>query len=370
VNALEAPAGSQHLTVRVETGDSCATLFDDAWDDLVRRQALPNPTLSATWLRHMVEWEEGMPVAIAVEQAGALVAAGAFGLYRPGGRFGPTLARWLGDHRQWCSPDLLVEPALPEAGAAVIDALLGLAGGVHLAAPADGPAASALAARVPWLTSLRGAEGWIAPLPAPRLKRMLLTDKRDQGKAARRGADVTSRVVSSPDEVLAALERLFVMHAARWRSLGGEIARFSTTERHRAWYRRVVGAMAERGEALISEVSEDGEVFGGDLGFLAGRGALAHTTSMRLGGKLNGPGRAVQLRLFFAFERAGAEAVDLGWGACDPSSPKAAVGPTRVLVRRFIAADSRRSQLALDTALALRDGMRRRRLTSLGKGRP
>jgi hypothetical protein len=327
----------------------------------VRRQPLPNPTLSATWLRHVVEWEEGLPLAIAVEQDGALVGAGAFGLYRPGGRFGPTLARWLGDHRQWCSPDLLVDPALPAAGAAVMDALLGVAGGVHLSAPAEGPAAAALTARVPWLTELPGAEGWIAPLPPPRLARALTRHRKDRRRATRRGAGVTTRVASAPDEVLSALERLFVVHATRWRARGGEIARFSTTERHRAWYRRVIEAMAKRGEALIVEVLEDSELFASDLGFLAGRGATAHTTAVRLGGKLDEPGRASLVSMLLALERAGAQAVDLGWGACDPGSPKAALGPTRVVVKRFIASDSRRSQRPLDTALALREVVRRHR---------
>ncbi|MGZ4314293.1 MAG: GNAT family N-acetyltransferase [Gaiellaceae bacterium] len=345
--------------VRTEAGESCRSLFDDRWDDLVRRQPLPNPTLSATWLHHLIEWENGRPVAIVVEQDGALVAAGAFGLYRPAGRVGPTFARWLGDYRQWFSPDILVDPEVPGAGEAVVDALLGLADVVHLPAAEHGAVRAALWAQIPWLTELPGAESWIAPLPPPRMEKALTRFEADCRRAARRGAEITMRLASTPDEVVVALERLFVLHAERWRMRGGEIPRFSTTEAHRAWYRRVIAAMAERGEALIAEVIEDGELFGAELALTAGRGGVLHTTAIRLGGKLDEPGRASKLKLIRALEEAGVQAVDLGCGACEPGSPKSAVGPTRVVVKRLLAADSRTSQHALDAVLGLRGLVRR-----------
>lgn len=352
-------ARSLGFCVRTEAGESCRSLFDDRWDDLVRRQPLPNPTLSATWLRHLVEWEERRPVAIVVEQDGALVAAGAFDLYRPAGRVGPTFARWLGDYRQWFSPDILVDPEVSGAGEAVVATLLGLADVVHLPAAEHGAAYAALGAQVPWLTELAGAESWIAPLPPPRMEKALTRFEGDCRRAARRGAQVTMRLASSPDEVVVALERLFVLHAERWRMRGGEIPRFSTTEAHRAWYRRVIAAMSERGEALIAEVIEDGELFGAELALAAGRGGVMHTTAVRLGGKLDEPGRASKVQLFRALEEAGVKAVDLGCGACEPGSPKSAVGPTRVVVKRLLAADSWRSQRALDAVLGLRGFVRR-----------
>ena len=316
-------ASSRGFSVRAEVGESCGSLFDDRWDDLVRRQPLPNPTLSATWLRHLVDWEEGQPAAIVVEQDGALVAAGAFGLYRPAGAVGPTFARWLGDHRQWFSPELLVDPEVSAAGETVVDALLRLADVVHLPAAADGAAHAALRARVPWLTELPGAEGWIVPVPPPRMEEALTRLGRDCRRAARRGAEVTLRLASTPEEVDLALERLFVLHAERWRMRGGEIPRFSTTEAHRAWYRRVVAAMAERREVVIAEVIEDTEVFATHMAFVFGHGAVMHTTAVRLGGRLDEPGRAPQLHLCVALEEAGVRAIDMGWGACDPGSPKA-----------------------------------------------
>jgi hypothetical protein len=341
-------------------GESCGSVFDDRWDDLVHRQPVPNPTLSATWLRNLVNWEE-QPVAIVVEQNGALVAAGAFGLHRPAGRAGPTFARWLGDHRQWLSPELLVDPETPSAGEIVMDALLGLADVVHLPAAENGVTCAALRGRVPWLSELPGAEGWIAPILPPRMEEALQRFRKDRRRAARRGAEVRLRLASSPDDVMVALERLFVLHAERWRMQSGEIPRFSTTETHRDWYRRVVAAMAERREVLIAEVTEDGEVFASDMAFVAGRGAVLHTTAIRLGGRLDEPGRAPQLHLCLAFEEAGVRAMDLGWGACEPGSPKAGLGPTRVVVKRLLAAGSRRSQRALDATLTLRDLARRGR---------
>jgi hypothetical protein len=362
VTAVVGPrASSRGLSVRAEVGESCCSLFDDRWDDLVRRQPLPNPTLSATWLRHLVDWEEGQPVAIVVEQDGALVAAGAFGLYRPAGAVGPTFARWLGDHRQWFSPELLVDPGVSAAGETVVDALLGLADVVHLPTAVYGAAYAALRARAPWLTELPGAEGWIAPVPPPRMEEALTRFRRDWRRAARRGAEVTLQLASSPDEVVVALERLFALHAERWRMRGGEIPRFSTTEAHRAWYRRVVAAMAERREVLIAEVLEDGGLFATEMALVAGDGAVMHTTALRLGGRLDEPGRAPQLHLCLALEEAGVQAIDLGWGACDPGSPKAGLGPTRVVVKRLLAARSRRSQRALDAALTLRGFTRRSR---------
>ena len=223
---------------------------------------------------------------------------------------------------------------------AVVDALLGLADVVHLPAAEHGAAYAALGAQVPWLTELPGAESWIAPLPPPRMEQALTRFEADCRRAARRGAEITMRLASTPDEVVVALERLFVLHAERWRMRGGEIPRFSTTEAHRAWYRRVIAAMAERDEALIAEVIEDGELFGAELALTAGRGGVLHTTAIRLGGKLDEPGRASKLQLIRALEEAGVQAVDLGCGACEPGSPKSAVGPTRVVVKRLLAADS------------------------------
>jgi CelD/BcsL family acetyltransferase involved in cellulose biosynthesis len=346
------------FTVRLEKGERCTTLLDQRWDALVRRQPLPNATLSSPWLERLVEWEDGVPVVVTVEKDGALVGAAAFGVYSPAGRVGPRLVRWLGDHRQWFSCDLLVEPGFDAAGEAVLDAALGLGHGLHLPAPAEGPCARALRALAPWCDVLRGAEGWVAALPPPRWERVVQRYERDRRRADRRGAVVTERVATGPGDVAAALERLFELHAARWRAKGGEIPRFSTTERHRDWYRRLVAAMAARGEALIVEILENGVVVAADLGFLAGRGSISHTTSIRADARLDEPGHACQTAFLEAAQASGAEAVDLGLGAGEPGGPKASIGPDRVVHERFLVASSPRRQRLLSALIRLRSATR------------
>ena len=319
------------MTVRIERGEGCRDLFDARWDELVRRQAVPNPTLTSPWLSRLLEWESGIPLAIVVERGQDLVAAGAFGIYRPARRLGPTLARWLGDDRQWFSPDLLVDPATPAAGVVLTDALLGAVDGLHLAAAARGPAAGAISSSIPWHSSVHGAEGWVVALPPPRLGLTTQRFERDRRRAGRRGAEVTTRVWTTPEDVAPALESLFELHAARWRMRGGEIARFSTTEYHRAWYRGLVRAMAERGEALVTEVLEDGEVVAADLGFITGTGGLGHTTTIRHGATLKEPGHASQLAMVLALMERGATSKDLGPGGGEPGGPKAGLGPERSL---------------------------------------
>ncbi len=341
------------------------SLLDERWDDLVRRQLLPNPTLSTPWLRHLLETEPGEPVVIVAERDGALLAAGAFGLYRPAGRAGPLFARWLGDPRLWFSPELPVAPDAATAGEVALDALLGVADIVHLQAPRGGAATAALRARVPWLSALGSSDGWITPMPPARQEAALKRHRKDLARAARFGSEVGMRRASDPDRVAAALERLFALHAERWRSRSGDVPRFSATEAQRDWFRRVTAAMAERGEARIAEVVENGQLVSSELAFIAGTGGVLHTTATRPGGELKEPGRAVQLEILFELEAAGVRAVDLGLGAGQPGGPKASIGPTRVEVERLLAADSRRAQQLAVAALGLgerlRAGRRRRR---------
>lgn len=358
--AVSARPAARGRRVRVETGESATTLFDERWDALVRAQPLPNPTLSALWLRHLLELEPGEPVSITVEQDGVVLAAGAFGLYRPAGRAGPTFARWLGGHRQWFSPELLVEPSAPGAGAAVFDALLGVANVVHLPAPEGGAAATALRARAASVSELTGADGWTTPLPPPGLEKALKLFREDLRRATRLGAEVTVETVSDAEQVLGALERLFVLHAERWRALGGEIARFSGTDALRAWHRRVLAEAAAHDGVRIAEVREDGNLVASCMALSVGSGAVGHTTAIRPGGKLRRPGHAAQLHLLLALEAAGVEEIDLGTGACAPGSPKATLGPTRVAHTRLVACGSVSLRRLATAALGASDRWQRR----------
>jgi CelD/BcsL family acetyltransferase involved in cellulose biosynthesis len=271
------------------------------------------------------------------------------------------VARWLGDHRQCFSSELLVDPRAPEAGTRVVDALLTVAHGLHLPARANGPMARAVRERAPWLEERPGSEGWITSVPVPRRDYVHRRIGEDDRRAVRRGAAIRVRTLSSPAEVAEALERLFVLHRERWRNRPGEISRFSTTERQRDWYRRAVGAMAERGHVRVAQVREDDALVASSLGLVAGRGGVSHTTACRPGGRLREPGHWSLFALLDAFEEAGAELADLGWGAAEPGSPKARVGPTQVLYPRFVAARSPAAQRALAALLGAREAARRLR---------
>src|SRR5206468_2213040 len=72
------PASVAPHKVRVARGPAACELLDERWDALVRRQALPNPTLSSAWLRALVPAERGKFVAIAVFSGERLVAGAAF----------------------------------------------------------------------------------------------------------------------------------------------------------------------------------------------------------------------------------------------------------------------------------------------------
>jgi hypothetical protein len=129
---------------------------------------------------------------------------------------------------------------------------------------------------------------------------------------------------------------------------------FSTTEAQRAWHRRVVAAMAARGEVRLVEVLEDDEPVAVSLNLLAGRGALFHTTGTRVGGRLRGPGHLTMLAGVEAAMAAGGEVMNLGGTAGEPEGPKGALGPTLVPGGRLIAVRWRAAQPALEGALWLR----------------
>ena len=116
--AAVAPARTRTgLTVVVETGEGGLAMLDDRWDDLVARQPLPNPLLTAAWLRELARWRTGLPFVVAAESDGTLVAGAALELRRPGGRLGPTVATWLGPVEQIISAGAAAQNILVAAHA-------------------------------------------------------------------------------------------------------------------------------------------------------------------------------------------------------------------------------------------------------------
>jgi CelD/BcsL family acetyltransferase involved in cellulose biosynthesis len=344
--------------VRTATGAAGLELLDERWDDLLARQPLPNPTLSATWLRELARWRTGLPFVVVAETQGRLVAGAALELRRGRG-LSPRVATWLGPVEQHFSPDLLADPAVPGGAEAVVAAVLGEADVLSIGAPASGPAAAALDRVAPWRRAITTGERWLLPWPAPRLDYARSRVAHDLRRAARLGVAVEIRVAAEPEEVARTLARLFRIHRDRWRDRPGETPRFATTRVHRLWNLRTVAAMAAGGHVRIIEVLEDGRPVAGNLGFVHAHGAVGHTQAIRLGGALREPGHVAMLAGLEALAEAGAVGIDLGVTSAEPGSPKARLGPTPDPIRLLLAAASPRRQRAYETIRQLRNAGRR-----------
>ena len=345
--------------ISVETGDAALALLDDRWDDLVARQPLPNPLLSAAWLRELARWRTGLPFVVAAASENTLVAGAALELRRPGGSLGPTVATWLGPVEQTFSADMLVNSSMSSAAEAVAAAVFEKADFLSINAPADGVAARALAVVAPWRHTTSSAERWIASCEPAALQYARKRAAYELRWATRRGAETEIRVAREPAEVAAALERLFRLNRVRWHDRPDETPRFATTRAHRAWNRRAIAALAELGRARAVEVVEDGRVVAGILGFVQGHGGLAHTQGMQLGGTLREPGQVAMLAIVDALAEAGAVAVDLGWGSGQAGGPKQRLGSASDPMESIFAARSALRQRPYETMRRLRNAARR-----------
>jgi len=358
--AVAAPARTRTgLTVVVETGEGGLAMLDDRWDDLVAREPLPNPLLTAAWLRELARWRTGLPLVVAAESDGTLVAGAALELRRPGGRLGPTVATWLGPVEQIISADMLGDARLPSAAEAVAAAVLEEAHLLSIGAPVEGVAARALAAVAPWRRATTTAERWIVSCAPAGLEHARKRAAYELRWAARRGAEVEVRVAREPDDVAAALMRLFRLNRVRWRDRADETPRFATTHAHRVWNRRAVAALAELGRARVVEVVEDERTVAGCLGFIHGHGGLGHTQGMRLGGTLREPGQVALLAIVDALAEAGAVAVDFAYGSGGAGGPKHRLRSTGDPIAMIVAARSARRQRPYETMRRLRNATRR-----------
>lgn len=314
------------LVVTVATGDDALALLGDDWDELVLRQRLPNPTLSAAWLRALAGWRTGTPIVAVAESQGRLVAGIALELRRPGVLLGPLLATWLGPAEQQVSPDLLVEPGRPDAGARLLARVLEEVQVLHVAAAANGPAAAALAEVTPWRRIAPIGQRWTVACPPARHAYATRRIGSELRHAERLGARVDVAVHSEPAAVDAALVRLFRIHRDRWHGRADLNPRFASSSLHRRWNRDAVAALAAAGGVRLVEVIEDGRTQAACLGMLVGRGGLAHTQAMRDGGRMREPGHLALLECVDALGAAGAELVDLSVGTAQPGTPKARLG--------------------------------------------
>ncbi len=341
-----APWGPLHVVA--ETGRAALDLLGPEWDDLVGRQRLPNPTLTGAWLRRLAVWETGLPLVVVATAGGRLVGGAALELRQPVRR-GPRVATWLGPVEQIFSADILTDPGRPDAAEQVLQAVFAHAQLVHLAAPASGPAAAALARIAPWRRVTEIGRRWVVDVPPPRLDYARKRAAYELRRGANRGVSVEVRVAADPSEVDAALVRLFRVHRGRWGDRPDETARFATTAAHRSWNREAVAALAAGGGVRIAEVLEDGRAVAGCLGLLHAHGGLGHTWAVQPGGAVRQPGHVAVLACVEALAEAGAEAVDLAVGGGHRGSPKTRLGaePEPMLALLAAASPSRQRLLGM-----------------------
>ena len=326
--ALE-PARDQQTPIRVSLtrGPAALELLDDRWDDLLRRQPIPNPLLSATWLRAVARWDVGVPLVLLGECDGRLVAGAAVGLRRRGRGLGPSLATWLGPENLLSYLDILSDPQRPQAGEAVVAALLDEVDALSVRSPASGAMTQALAALAPWRRETAAFERWLLPCPPPRLEYVRRRVARDLRRADRLGARIDVRVHRDPADVIPALARFFRLYRERWRDRPDEIARFASSHALRRWNMETVSALAADGHVVLVEVTEDGRTVACQLTLVHGGGAIGRVTAVRPGGLLDGPGH---LALLAGVEHAvatGTAVIDLGRGTDGPGGSKLRLGP-------------------------------------------
>jgi CelD/BcsL family acetyltransferase involved in cellulose biosynthesis len=337
------------MTVVVRTGPAALELLDARWDELVARQRCPNPTLSAAWLRALADWPGGTPLVAVAEGDGRLEAGIALQLRR---RVGLRMATWLGPVEQHCSPELLADR--PEAAAAVLAAVLDRTDVLSLAAAEGWPTIAALAEAAPWHRREPLGVRWWTAWPPARYDYVRSRAGRHVHRAERLGAAVDLRVAATPDEVAAALARLFRLHRARWDARDDETLRFARTRALRRWNARAVGTLAALGQARIAEVVEDGRVVASSLGLLHGGGGLWHTQAIATGTTIDEAGHIALLACLEALADAGATTVDLGPGGGAPGSPKHRLHPQAAPVFELFATRTPSAQRVLATAQRLR----------------
>ena len=317
--------------------------LDDAWDELVRVQERPNPTMLAGWLRAMIERDSGRLVALrVVDDEGRLLAAAMVSAYRPLGPLGPSLARWPGDPETWFDPDILVRPGHADAGVAVVEGLLREVHALHAPCLEGSALDTAVRVRDPGTVHRwHSAEGWMSPIPVPRDGYARTRVARDVRAAERKQARIEITYAVSPSAISDALERLFDLHYAFWSKRSDWIPRVSATSESRALHRAAVDALARSGDAYITEVRENGEVAASGLALRAGSGLLCHTSATRRDTQLRAPGHANMLATMDHAASLGVAWVDLGPGAGGPASTKHRIGALPVPIQRTICARSR-----------------------------
>jgi hypothetical protein len=264
------------------------------------------------------------------------------------------IGTWLARGFSSLSPDILVDPEFPEAGGLLVASALEVSHALHLGpSPAGGPFAHSMNRVAPWGHVQHQEPGWVVALPPPRAEHMRKNVQYYERRAAKLGARISVEVRVSPEEVEAALPRLFALYEDRWRSRSGT-SPWLHTEEQRVWHVRAVNQMAGTGSVRVVEVFENSYLVATVLGLLVGPGAGFHTTATRVGGRLTSPGHLAILTWADVARDEGATTMVLGRGAGNPEGPKRKLGAVEVPFATFFVARSEPLQRLLERGLRVR----------------
>jgi CelD/BcsL family acetyltransferase involved in cellulose biosynthesis len=321
----------------------------DEWDDLLRRQPLPSPTLTTAWLS--AQRGEGEPRVVLARREGKLVAGGAFRVTRAGRL---RTATWLGGNRL---PGILADPEEPpEVGADVIRAMRDECEILWLTRVNSlGPTEAAVAAALPWARWTQvESPAYMTPLPPPRLAHARSRAAYESRRAERKGAKLEIAVARRPGEILAAFDRLVELYLRRWETDEAAGAAYSDVATEQERYRQLLPVLAARDTVRIVEVLDGGRLLASLLGLVHGAGAFFHTTATDPSPALRGPGHLAMLAWVDEAIALGATGMYLGRGGGHPQGPKARLGATEVPLVDVLASSSRSLQPVLAAAAAVR----------------
>ena len=297
------------------TIDGLAPLAE-RWDALLALQDRPDPLRRASWLTAW--WRAfGAPrrrradrVLLAMS-GDHLVGAAPLMLERfPGGA---VVLRHLGNSSHWFDPDLLADPAVPEARMELARAIAGIPCDlVALEDLAEGsPSLDALAAAMPGLRVLpqgqiRHRYRALDPPPlGPRRK-----DTRNRVRAAERaGRTVTIALDDDPAVIVTALDEAFDLTERVWRPRGD--ASEVTHAAGRRYVREGVSALRP-GQALLTRVRADGRLVAFDLALRDGPSAVMFRGNWDPASGVSGAGWMSMLAALDNLVEAGALEVDFG----------------------------------------------------------
>lgn len=269
--AVPPPPSSPRVVVVADHAglDRLAGVWDDLWRRTPGATAFQAHAWSSAWARAYVP--DGRLAVVTVWDGDAMVAAAP--LYRLRRGPVPTLAPLGGALAD--STDVLLDPAVPDAGPRLVRALLGVPGWRVLDLPEVLPGSAAQGWAQAWPGRARRAPSSLN-LQLPVLPRAEVLDRlpsRTAGTLRRKLKKIdelgVERVELTRADVPAAVEELIRLHEAQWAGRRGNPEHL--TERFRTFLADAVGAMVDRGQAVFVEYRLDGRTMASEVDLVGSR---------------------------------------------------------------------------------------------------